>query len=531
MQSLFLNLWYFGIKLSGYLLAVAILAACGTFPAVNLSPSYQPTQFVVPDSWQGQSPFIKANPSDGELRPDWWKLYDDPVLDGLIEQAMIANPDLHAAAERFIQARNIMMKARSQYIPKVGIGFGASNNRQSDHSLFRGLGEHDQDVRVNTGGIASWEPDFWSELRNAARIGIYRAQERAADYGNARLSLQAEVASYYFILRGLDAQIAIYTQSIDLYNYSLNIVEEQFSGAIASALDVARAQSLLYSTESKIAIIRSERQMMEQAIAVLLNLAPANFKLEPVDNFHQINLYIPQTFPSTLLERRPDIAAMERRMAQANSAIGIARAAFFPNVAFRLGGGLEDSGLNLLSLANSFWAYGSTVSLPIFQGGYRRAQLQQSWSAYRETEDLYRATVLNAFREVEGNLIQTHWLTIAADRQDASVGANQKTQDLTMELYVGGLATSLELIYAQLNTLIARVESVQIKINLLKASVALIRSLGGGWNYKDLPKDDQIQPFQVFQYWNLEKPMPVGGIDVNIDKPAVNDLTKPFTNH
>lgn len=531
MKSLFLNLGHFGIRFGGYLLIVVGLAACGTFPAVNLAPSYQPTQFVVPDSWQGQSPFIKANPSDDRLRPDWWTLYEDPILDGLIAQAMTANPDLHAAAERFIQARNIMMKARSQYIPKIGIGFGASNNRQSDHSLFRAPGEPDQDVRVQTGGIASWEPDFWSELRNAAQIGVYRAQERAADYGTARLSLQAEVASYYFVLRGLDAQIAIYTQSINLYKHSLGIVKEQFFGAIASALDMARAESLLYSTESKLAIIRSERQMMEQAIAVLLNLAPSNFKLEPVDDLRQINPAIPRTIPSTLLERRPDIAAMERRMAQANRAIGIARAAFFPNVSFRLGGGLEDSGLNLLSLANSFWAYGSTVSLPIFQGGYRRAQLQQSWSAYRETENLYRSTVLNAFREVEGNLIQTHWLTIAAERQDAAVGANRKTQDLTMELYVGGLASSLELIYAQLNTLTAHIESVQIKVNLLKASVGLIRSLGGGWNYKYLPNDNQIQPFQVFQYWNIDKPTPVGGIDVNVDKPAINDLTRPLISH
>ncbi len=527
MGSLFLNLWRFGIRFSGYLLIVASLAACSTFPAFNLAPSYKPTQFVVPDSWEGDSPFVKANPSDDKLRPDWWKLYDDPVLDGLIEQAMAANPDLHAAAERFVQARNIMMKARSQYIPKVGIGFGASNNRQSDHSLFRAPGEHDSEARVTTGGIASWEPDFWSELRNAAQIGIYRAQERAADYGNARLSLQAEVASYYFILRGLDAQIAIYTQSIDLYKNSLGIVEEQFFGAIASSLDVARAQSILYSTESKIAIIQSERQMMEQAIAVLLNLAPASFKLEPIDDLNQVKLAVPQTFPSTLLERRPDIAAMERRMAQANSAIGIARAAFFPNVAFRIGGGLDDSGLNLLSLANSFWAYGSTISLPIFQGGYRRAQLQQSWAAYREMENLYRSTVLNAFREVEGNLVQTHWLTIAAERQDAAVGANFKTQNLTMELYTGGLATSLELIYAQLNTLVARIESVQIKINLLKASVALIRSLGGGWDYKHLPSDDQIQPFRTLQYWSLDKPESAGGIDVNLNDPAINDLTRP----
>jgi outer membrane protein, multidrug efflux system len=223
---------------------------------------------------------------------------------------------------------------------------------------------------------------------------------------------------------------------------------------------------------------------------------------------------------------------MERRMAQANRTIGIARAAFFPDVAFRLGGGLEDSGLNLLSLANSFWAYGSSFSIPIFQGGYRRAQLQQTWSVYRETENTYRSTVLNAFREVENNLTQTYWMDIAAKRQDAAVGAARTTQNLTMDLYKGGLATSLELIYAQLAVLTYSIDSVQIKTNLLKASVALIRALGGGWNRDQLPADNQIQPFGILQYSSLDKPTPAGGIDVNADpadrKIKNNNLMKPM---
>jgi len=380
---------------------------------------------------------------------------------------------------------------------------------------------------VAAGGIASWEPDFWSALRNATRVEIYRAEERAADFGLARLSLQAEVAANYFALRGLDAQDAIYTQSIALYTQSLELVNAQFIGQIASALDVARVESLLFSTETRRAQIQGQRQVLEQAIAILLNMAPAAFKIEPVNDLKMATFTIPQTLPSTLLERRPDIAAMERRMAQANRTIGIARAAFYPNVSFRLGGGFEDEAFSLFSLANSFWSYGSSVSLPLFQGGYRRAQLQQSWSAYRETEDRYRSTVLNAFREVENNLSLTNRLTLAANRQDAAVGATLKTQDLTMELYQGGLASSLELIYAQVAMLTARIESVQIKAELLRTSVALIRSLGGGWNRDQLPTDDEIQPFGTFQYVNLDKPPSVRGIDVNAENNWVhNDLTK-----
>lgn len=503
------------------------MTACTSSPAVDLAPPYQPAEFVVPASWHGASPFVEAKPSDGELRADWWTLYNDPILNKFEEQAMAENPDLQAAAERFVQARDVMMQVRSQYIPHVSLGFDASNNRESANHLFRPPNIPLQGTTVTSGGLASWEPDFWSALRNATRVETYRAEQRAADYGLARLSLQAEIASNYFTLRAYDAQVAIYTQTIAYYIQSLEIVQAQFLGKIASALDVARAESLLFSTETKKAQIEGQRQVTEQAIAILLNRAPGSFSIEPVNELRVAKFTIPQALPSTLLERRPDIAAMERQMAQANRTIGIARAAFYPNVSFRAGGGFEDAGFNLIKLATSFWSYGSTVSLPLFQGGYRRAQLQQSWSAYRETEDRYRSTVLNAFREVENNLTLTNRLTVAANRQDAAVGATLHAQNLTMELYTGGLISSLDLIYAQLNMLTARIDSVQIKAELLRSSVALIRALGGGWTRSQLPTDDQIQPFGTFQYTNLDKPPSAGGIDVNAGNNRIhNDLTK-----
>lgn len=510
------------------LLVLPTLPACGWFPAVNLAPKYEPPQYVVPDSWQGASPFVVAKPSDEVLRPDWWKLYDDPALDRLIDQALAANPDLQAAAERFVQARDIMMAARSEYFPRLGVEMGASHNRQSFDRLFRPENSPLQSSTVEPGGIASWEPDFWSRLRNAAQAEIYRAEERAAEYGLARLSLQAEIAANYFTVRGFDAQTAIYKQSIALYKDTLNVVKTQFAGKIASALDVARVESLLYGTESRLARIEGQRQVAEQAIAVLINLAPDSFKLEPVDELRIAKFGMPSTLPSTLLERRPDVAMMERRMAEANRVIGIARAAFFPNVSFRLNGGFEEKGLDLIKIANSFWSYGAVFELPLFQSGYRRAQLQQSWSAYRETEDLYRTTVLRAFREVANNLTLTNRLTLAVDRQDASVGANFKTQNLTMQLYRGGLANSLEVIYSQLATLEARISLVEIKTELLKSSVELVRAFGGGWNRDQLPTDDQIQPFGLFQYSDIDKPEPAGGIDVNTGESAkpFNDLTK-----
>lgn len=523
------HIWITWLWRSGLLLAALNLPACSWFPAVNLAPKYEPPQYVVPDTWHGASPFMEAKPADGALRSDWWKLFEDPVLDKLVEQGMAGNPDLQATAERFVQARDIMMAARSQYFPRIGLEMGASHNRQSFDRLFRPENSPLQSSTVEPGGIASWEPDFWSALRNSAQVEIYRAEERAADWGLARLSLQAEIAANYFTIRGFDAQTAIYKQSIDLYKDTLNVVKTQFAGKIASGLDVARVESLLYSTESRLARIEGQRQVAEQAIAVLVNLTPDSFSIEPMNELRVAKFAIPQTLPSTLLERRPDIAMMERRMAEANRVIGIARAAFFPNVSFRLSGGFEEKGLDLLKLANSFWSYGATFSVPLFQSGYRRAQLQQAWSAYRETENLYRSTVLKAFREVTNNLTMTNRLTVAAERQDAAVGANFKTQNLTMQLYRGGLANSLEVIFSQLATLEARISSVEIKTELLKSSVEMVRAFGGGWNRGQLPADDEIQPFGIFEYSNLDKPKPVGGIDVNAGESskAHNDLTKP----
>jgi multidrug efflux system outer membrane protein len=514
----------------GMLLLALNLSACSSdwLPHVDLAPSYEPPQYVVPASWHGETPFVEATPSDGELRQDWWKLYDDALLNRLIEQAMAANPDLQAAAERFVQARDVMMQVRSQRIPQVGLGGKAADSRNHVDPL-KIPGDLALTGPVGIGaGLASWEPDFWSAIRNRTLVETYRAEERAADWGLARLSLQAEIAADYFTLRGYDAQSAIYKQSIDLYRNSLKIVKAQFTGAIASALDVARVESLLFSTETKYAQIQGQRQVTEQAIAILVNMAPASFKIEQVDDLRMTKFTIPRSIPSTLLERRPDVAAMERRMAEASRAIGIARAAFYPEVRFSADGGIIDAGFDIAKLTAAMWSYGASVSLPVFQGGYRRAQLQRSWSAYRETENLYRSTVLNAFREVENGLSLTNQLTLAAERQGAAVGANFKAQNLTMELYQGGLASSLELIYAQVQTLSARIDLVLIKADLLKSTVALLRALGGGFNRKQLPTDEQIQPFGTFQFVNLDKPPSAGGIDVNARNNRVNnDLTKP----
>lgn len=501
-------------------------------PGLDLAPAYTPPEYVVPASWRGSSPFVEAKPSDAEIRTEWWRLLQDPVLNQLEEQAMSANANLKAAAERFMQARDLMMKARSRLFPQAGLGFDASDNKESQNALFRGPLNPIYDTSVADRGGASWEPDFWYAIRNETRARTYFAQQKAAEYALARLSLQAEIAADYYVLRGYDAQTNIYDQSIEYYKQSLAIVNDRYMGKIASALDVARAKSLLFSTEAKALEVRGEREVAEHAIAILVNTSPASFSIKPAPNLKLTPMKLPRTFPSTLLERRPDIAAAEREMAQANREIGVARAAFFPRVEFRIDGGFEDHGINLVKLANSFWSYGSAISLPIFEGGLRRAQLQRSWSVYRETEDKYRTTVLNAFREVEDGLSLTNRLTASSKKLEAAVAAALQTQSLTMDLYKGGLNSSLDLIYAQVATLTARIDAVQVKARALRSTVELIRSMGGGWQRGRLPGDDEIQPFETLQYDGLENPPPAGEISVPaINNPSDNNLTKAKLTH
>lgn len=510
-----------------YLALTLTCSACNEMPHVDLAPSYEPVVLVVPEDWRGASPFAVARPADAEIRPDWWKLFHDPVLDRLEEQAMAANPDIQASAERFMQARDMMMKVKSRLFPQIGLGLGASDNKQSQNALFRSDFNPIYDTDVGTGSIASWEPDFWSAIRNRTRVQTNRAQQRAADYWLARLSVQAELAQSYYILRGYDAQNSVYKKSIAYYKQSLDIVTDQFNGKIASELDVARVKYLLHSTEALAQEIEGDREVVEHAIATLLNVSPSTFKIAPSGDLHIPRFSIPKKLPSTLLERRPDIAAAEREMAQANAAIGVARAAFFPNVVFNLGGGFEDKAFNLFQLANSYWAYGSMVSLPIFEGGMRRAALQQSWAAYRETEDKYRATVLKGFREVEDGLSLTNRLGAASKRQELAVAAAEQTQNLTMELFRGGLISSLDLVYAEINTLTARIESVKIKARLLESTVMLVRALGGGWERGRLPKDDEIQPFEVLDYQHIDTPLPAGGIQSPENPDQYRDLRGP----
>ncbi|GAN83590.1 efflux transporter outer membrane subunit [Novacetimonas hansenii] len=489
------------------LASMLMLAGC------DLAPAYHAPHYVIPTTWQGQAPFAPAHPMDDSVRAEWWKAFTDPRLDELEAEATAHNGNLQAAAERFLQARSVVSEARSDLLPHFGLAFGGSNNKSSAERLFRYKGPI-TDSDEFYGGMASWEPDFWSSIRNRVRLQKDYAQEQAAEYASARLSLQAELASDYFTLRGLDAQANIYTQSIRYYEDSLRVTRTRLQDQAASRLDVARAENQLYTTQAHLLDIQAQREVMEHAIAVLVNVAPSSFHLAPDSHLNTNRVALSPGVPSELLERRPDIAMAERQMAQANRAIGIARAAFYPHVSFRMDGGFDDNGFNLANLANSMWTYGATVTLPIFEGGLRRAQLQQSWSAYRETRDHYRMTVLTAFRDVEDGLSRTKRLDDENARLRAAVGAASQTQDITMNLYKGGLAAYLDVLIAQVSTLEARIQQVEVQTRYLQAQVGLIRACGGGWNASLLPASNRLSSVGALQYSGLHPAQPVGDVPV-----------------
>ncbi|TGN19338.1 efflux transporter outer membrane subunit [Leptospira idonii] len=506
---------------------VLSFSGCLNGAFINLAPKYEPTQFVVPDSWQGDGPFVKANPGGEELPQDWWKLFGDPVLNQLEEEALVSNPDLQAAGERFLQARDMVMKSRSKLIPNLGIGFGASNNKQSEDALFRGPLDPTHDKNLTLGSFASWEPDFWSSIRNETWAKIYEAESVAAQYALARLSLQSELATDFFLLRGLDAKKETYDLSIQYYEKLLELVNQRFKGGLSPKIDVYRAEYLLKTTEARRFEILSQRKIIENAIAILVNRTPTQFHIPENSNLNAVRFKLPLLLPAKLLERRPDIASAERRMARANREIGIAKAAFFPNISFGLKGGFE-GGKDLLNLSNGYWSYGSMASVPLFQGGYRRAQLQQAWSVYRETEDLYRSTVLNAFREVENNLTQTQYLYLETEKLEKAVEMAFLTQEMTTQLYTAGLSNSMEILYAQLSTLESKLSVVQVKTDFLTATVSLVRSLGGGWQKEHMPGDDEIQPFPVLgDPDKIQKSKDVPNPDLN-EKKEKQDLTIPI---
>lgn len=481
--------------LVGTLLAlVAPLAGCSLAPVYTL-----PHTTLLPMSYSGTGPFALAHPEDQLAHGPWWKMFGDSELDRLETGLDAANPDLQAAQETYTQARDVVGEARSQLFPQLSAQAFASQNAESAHTLFHSLASSPslplEEASLGYGAAATWEPDFWGEIRNRTRFAKANAQATAALVATARLSLEMQLASDYMMLRGLDAQHAVYTKTLVYYRDAVNITKLRYTGKIGSGLDLERARDQLATAQAADTDIEAQRAVLGHAIAVLAGQNPSTFALPP-GNLKQFEIpTIPVGVPSALLQRRPDIAASEREMAAANAAIGVARAAFYPNIQLSANFGFENNGIGLASLPDSLWSVGASAMLPLFEGGLRRAEEQQSWSSFHQAADTYRSTVLKAFQQVEDQLSLTNTLATEYKQQSDAVTASLKAQDIAMQLYTSGLNDYLNVTVAQIAALSAELSKVQVKARRLQTAVDLIGALGGGWSAQDLPTPKETVPF------------------------------------
>lgn len=468
------------VKTTTAVLLLLVLNAC------TVGPKYQrPEAASIPDEYTGaEAQWKTASPQAHLPKGNWWEIFNDPELNHLEAEAAGANQDLKAAAAKFEQARAQADVAKSGLFPKVGAAFLPLRQRDSENRPVGGKPGQTYDSFTLPFDL-SYEVDLWGRVRSAVESAKAQREASADDMEAVRLAVQAEVAADYFSLRALDADKALLLSSIEAYRKSLALVRNRRVGGMVSDLDVAQAETILKATEALLPDNALQRAKFQNALAVLTGKNASLFRIEerPIDTGL---LVVPPSLPSELLERRPDVAAAERRMAAANANIGVAKAAFFPTVKLAGLAGFQsgDPGM-LFDWPSRLWALGPSVSLPLFQGGQLRANLGQSRAAYDEAVAKYRSTVLSAFADVENNLAAEHLLASGYEQQLAALDSARKQLQIANNRYSSGLVTYIEVATAQNAALGIERTSVRLRGQQLVAVVALIKALGGGWHAKE----------------------------------------------
>jgi multidrug efflux system outer membrane protein len=460
------------------LLTAALAAVLG---GCSLAPAYSPPATPIAAAYKEQGPWTPAAPADAQPRGRWWAMFSDPVLDDLEARAEKANPTLAAAVAAYDQARALAAQARAGLVPEIDGAGLSTRQRRSDNQPLR-VGGPNQYTTNQLGVSVAYEIDLWGRLRNIARGAGQRAQASEADMRSARLSLQADLADDYLTLRGLDSQLRLLRTTVEAYARALELTRILHNGGNATGLDVARAQTQLSTAKAQLTDTVAQRALLEHAIAALVGESASNFNLAPVDRA------LPQptvavSAPSVLLQRRPDIAAAERRAAAANADVGVARAALFPALTLDGSAGWQTAGgINLLQAPNTFWMIGPQLVGAIFDGGRRKAGVRASRAAFDEASANYRGVVLDAFRDVEDQMALANRLAEEAKDQTDAVTAARRTEELADIRYRQGVATYLDVVTAQTAALTAEQAAIQLTTRRLQASVDLTRALGGAWS-------------------------------------------------
>lgn len=439
-----------------------------------VGPDYKRTPFEATPAYKEQGEWKPSEPEDALSRGPWWHIFNDPMLDGLEQQIDISNQNLKAAEDAFRQALGLVAQARAGLWPTLA----------ADASLQRGPavpGGHAETLD-SLGASGSWQIDIWGQIRRTVEGDVAAAQASDAAIAAARLSAQATLAIDYFELRAQDSLKTLLDDTVADEERSLQMTQNRYNYGVAAKADVVTAQTQLLSSQASQVNVAIARAQYEHAIAVLVGAQPAAFAL-PVESLRTDVPTTPTGLPSTLLERRPDIAEAERKMAAANAQIGVARSAYFPSLTLSGSLGYSSVGLgDLISAPNRIWAVGPALAQSVFDGGLRRAEVRQARAAYDVSVDNYRQAVLSGLQQVEDNLVALRVLEQQAGIEEATVAAAREAERLTLNQYKAGTVPYTSVITAQTTTLSSEQTALTVLLNRLTASVSLVEALGGGWN-------------------------------------------------
>ncbi|TAM05774.1 MAG: efflux transporter outer membrane subunit [Paraburkholderia sp.] len=469
----------------------AWLAACSVEPTYRVPDAAVPAAFKeaqrTPAGPHDVGAWTPAQPADDAHRGQWWTVFGDPTLDALEQQAQAANQDLKAAAARVQQARAVTRAARASWFPSFDAGFGPTYEHLSpaSQSLPQNTSVPTQTL-WRAQGTASYEADLFGRVSSNVNAARADAQQSEALFRSVQLTLQADVAQNYFQLRQFDSNVDLYRRTVALREDALKLVERRFKEGDISELDVAQARNELASARADAVGVARQRAASEHGLAILLGKAPADFSF-PETPLAPVAAQVPPGLPSTLLERRPDIAAAERAMAAANARVGLAKSAFFPKLDITGAFGFESASLGDLFMWSSRAFLlgpfaGTALTVPLFDGGRRRANLAQSRAKYDEDVAQYRQQVLVAFREVEDNLSDLRLLRDQIREQDNAVDASQRSAHLSRTQYEEGEVSYLNVIDSERSVLVAQLQASRLQGSQAVATVNLIRALGGGWD-------------------------------------------------
>jgi NodT family efflux transporter outer membrane factor (OMF) lipoprotein len=475
------------------LLALMLFKSCDKAPKYARPSTATPAAYkeIPPDFFKETKDWKFAKPSDAAIRGKWWEMFDDTQLNGLEEQLNTANQNIALADANFRAARALVKESRSQYFPTVTTSPSIIASRQSSATRSN-FSAGRVNVNYTLPFDATWEPDFWGRIRNTVVASASEAQASAGDLQNVRLSVEAELAFDYYSLRALDAEKRLLDSTIAAYQQQLELTRVRFQTGIVSDEDVAQAETQLKTTQAQATDLGIARAQFEHAIAVLTGQPASTFGLPNAPLAAQPPA-VPVGLPSQLLERRPDIAAAERRVAEANAEIGVTKAAFYPSLTLGATGGLESTSIaSWFTWPARFFSLGPTLTQTLFDKGRRRAATEVSLAQYDATVANYRQAVLTSFQEVEDNLAALRILSRELDEQNDAVASAQRALSVANERYKSGIDSYLNVITAQATLLNNQRTAVNLQMQQMTASVELVKALGGGWNASELPTQKQL---------------------------------------